>query len=102
LTVQYDRATTQNAVGELVPSWTAVVSNPTIFASIEQKNGREFFSAQQINPDVSAVVTTRYRSDLTPRNRFLVKGTSRVLEIVSMSDPDGSQKFLVFGCREAK
>jgi SPP1 family predicted phage head-tail adaptor len=100
LTIQRNTASTQNTFGELVPQWSPLARNAVVWGSIEQKNGREFFSGQQINPDVNVVVTMRFRSDITPRDRFKINGTSRILEIVAMSDPDGGQRYLVCACRE--
>ena len=102
LIIQEDTATSQNTYGEIVPSWAAIDTNSEVWGKIEQRGGRELLSGQQINPEVNAVVTIRHRSDLTPRNRLAVKGTSRVLEIVTMNDPDGTEDYLILGCRETQ
>lgn len=91
---------TQGARGQLVPTWQPISKNAEIWSTLDQGLGRELISAQQIRPEVSAIVKTRYRSDLTPRHRFKVKGTSRILEIIGMGDPDGSSRYLVFQCKE--
>lgn len=100
LIIQENAVTTQNTDGEIVPAWTPISGVSEIWASIEQGTGRELFAAQQIRPEVNSIVKSRYRSDLTPRHRFKVKGTSRVIEILGMGDPDGSRRYLVFQCKE--
>ena len=91
---------TSGARGELVPAWAAISGTSEVWASIEQGTGRELIAAQQIRPEVSAIVKTRYRSDLTPRHRFKVKGTSRILEIIGLADKDGDSQYLIIQCKE--
>lgn len=86
---------TSGAGGTLTMSWADTV---TVWASIEAGSGREFFAAQQMIPELSHVVTIRYRSGVTPKNRFTYGG--RAFAIHAKANPMERDEQLVCYCSE--
>ena len=58
----------------------------TVWAAVEPLRGNEFFTAQQVNAEVTGRVVIRYLSGITPEVRVLF-GT-RTFEILSVIDVD--------------
>lgn len=76
ITLQY-KVVTRDAVGGEVITWT---DQETIWASAEPLRGRDFFSAQQAQSDVSIRFTLRYRAYLN--GTYRVKWRDQYFEIV--------------------
>lgn len=59
----------QSAVGIVTKTWYDIV---TLWASVEPLGGREYFTAQQVNAEVTHTVTLRPYSGITigPKDRF--------------------------------
>lgn len=81
--------------GEPTENWTTLA---TVWASVEPLSGEEFFQAQQENAEVTHRVRLRFRSGITPKHRLKV-GT-RILDIVSVIDPEERGLELELLCRE--
>jgi SPP1 family predicted phage head-tail adaptor len=62
--------TTRGAAGEVVDTWTTETGG-TLWASIEPMSGRELFTAQQINAEITHKIRLRYYAGLTPAKRIL-------------------------------
>jgi SPP1 family predicted phage head-tail adaptor len=80
----------QNEYGEPVAAWTTVHE---AWASREDLAGREFFSAQTINAEVTTRFRLRYRDGLTSKMRL--KDGSTLYDIASVQDPDGRGRELI-------
>lgn len=91
------QTTTQDEYGQPVQTWSDVA---TVWASVEDLSGREFFAAQQIAAEVTTRVTIRYRAGIEPDMRVIAGG--RTLDIRSVQDPDGRRRQLVLMCREVR
>lgn len=65
VTIQ-ERVETQNATGEVVWTWQDVCS---VWAEISAISGREFFSAQQIQSNVTHTILIRYRPGILAKMR---------------------------------
>jgi len=59
----------QDSTGAIVPTWTTYASG--VRASIEPISGREFFSASQVQSNVTTRIRIRYTEGVTPKMRFV-------------------------------
>ena len=89
-TVQTDELQQQSDV------WLAYAN---VWASVRPVKGREYFAARQENAEVTAVVTMRYLSGITPDMRIVFG--DRVFEIVSVINVDERNRVLELMCKEA-
>lgn len=92
----------QDGFGQPIPSWS---THDTIWAAIDPLVGAELVKAQQIAPEATVKITTRYRVDpntnvvdITPANRILW-GT-RIFEINAVIDPLEKNEELRLLCKE--
>lgn len=84
--------------GEPNPTYTTLAAS--IPAEVIETRGGEYVRGRQIEAGIAAVVTVRYRSDITPDMRLLY-GT-RYLNIVSVIDPTGFRSVLELACQEVQ
>ena len=87
---------TRDDFGAEVPDWMPLA---TVWASVEDLAGKEYFAAQQVNAEVSTRIRIRYRGDIKPQMR-VVYG-ARVLDIQAVLDPEGRRRELQLMCKEA-
>ena len=85
----------KDSFGAEVETWSDIA---TVWASIEPLSGREYFAAQQINAEVSAKITIRYRASVKPTMRVLFEG--RIFEILSVINTEEKKRELILMCRE--
>jgi len=71
----------------------------TVWASVKPLRGHEYFQAQQMQAKVTHKVKIRYLQGVTHKMR--VKYGSRILNIVSVINPDEKSRELVLMCEEA-
>ncbi len=76
------KPTTQDEYGEPNAAYVNVWTN--VPAAIESLSGREFFAAQQINAEINAKITIRWRDGVTPMHRVV----HRTREQAAMSPPE--------------
>ncbi len=71
-------------------------------AAITPGTGREFVQAQQLTPELSHIVTIRYRDGVSSAHRlkYVVRGVSRFFPIHIMRDPLERHEQLVLYCSE--
>lgn len=96
---------TQDEWGDPSPSWEDVA---TVAASIESISGREFFSAQQVQADVTTRITIRWRNGIEPAMRITHATAAQqamsppeftIYDIEAiLPDPTG-RRSIVFMCR---
>ncbi len=74
----------------------------TVWASVRPGTGREFVNAQQLTPELSHLVTIRYRTGVTPKHRiaYTANGVARSFAIHVVSDPMERHEQLVCYCSE--
>lgn len=70
----------------------------TVFARIEPAEARSVFGAGQSLETVTHRVTMRYRDSVISGMRFTKSG--RIFDIVTVHDPDETQRYLVCRVRE--
>lgn len=84
--------------GETNPTYSTVASN--IPAEVLEVSGGEYIRGRQVEAGLNAVITIRYRSDVTVQHR--VKYGTRYLNIVSVKDPTGYRSEMVLDCKEVQ
>ena len=89
--------TTQNTSGELIETWATAT---TVWGQVLPGAVSERFSAAagQRASEITHTVRIRFRTDITPKKRFLWE--TRELEILGWMDPDGIRRTLVVMCKE--
>jgi SPP1 family predicted phage head-tail adaptor len=89
------RSTAENDFGQPSDAWSTVA---TIWGRVRALSGRELATAAEIRPETSLRVEIRYRSDLTPEDRFDFNG--RKLRILGLWDPEERRRELYADCCE--
>jgi len=70
------------------PSKTWVDLDP-VWANVITTGGGEFYAAQRLNAETSAVFKVRYTEKINVRQR--IKYGNRIFEILATADPDGKR-----------
>ena len=86
-----------NAQGGKTKAWEDVV---TVWAAIEPLRGREYLEAHQIEAEISARISIRYRSGLDTHMR--IQWGSRYYKIDSIINPQERDAMLVIMAVETK
>jgi SPP1 family predicted phage head-tail adaptor len=89
-----------DALGEKPITWSDISTRAEVWAAVLPQSGREFYRAQQTHPQLTHLISIRYRSDVTEANR-LILGT-RELEIASVQNVDEANRELLIVCVEHK
>lgn len=97
LTIQ-QQSVTRDASGEQLIAWTEVA---TVWGQVTPGASNERFlaSAGQRVAEVTHTARIRYRAGITPKMRIVWEST-RILEILSVVDPDGRNRTTVLLCSE--
>ena len=85
----------QNDYGATVTKWRDVA---TVWAEIKPLSGREYFSAQQVQSEVTTQIWLRYRDDVKPT--MLVNHNGKHYEILSVLNTNGRNTSLQLMCKE--
>lgn len=88
-------ALTTDGLGGHIESWTEVA---TVFARIEPIGATSEFGAGQTRETATHRFTIRHRGDVASGMRFKVNGP--IFEILTVSDPDETGRYLVCRTRE--
>lgn len=89
---------TQNATtGAIAVTWSALWTN--VPAEVAPRSGREFLAAQQLQAEVSTLITFRWRDGLTPKMR-IVHGARIYNPATFLPDPDSGREYIVAACSE--
>lgn len=86
----------KDADGYPAETWVDLKTN--VPASIITTGGREFYAAQKMNAETSAVIKIRYRFGINIRMQ--VKYGNRIFEIIGIADPEERHEELLLSCRE--
>lgn len=92
--IQYP-ALSRDSYGAETQTWTDLV---TVWAGIITDSGREFFAAQKINSEVTAVIKIRYRADIKTTMR--IKYGNRFFDILFVNDVNQGHEELQLLCKE--
>ena len=85
----------QNNYGEPTDSWSTLT---TIWGSVEPLQGRELFTARQVNPELTHKITVRYSTAITPDKRIAFG--SRAFDINQVRNIDERNKTMELICKE--
>lgn len=88
-------AETQSSSGAISESWTTFA---TLWAEIEPRNGREYFSSQQVVEELTLVIGIRYYPNVVPKMRIFWAG--RTFDIRYVLNVGGMDKQMILGCVE--
>lgn len=94
ITIQQKRVV-PDADGYAAETW---VDFATIWAQVITSGGREFYAAQKLHAETSAVFKIRYTQKVNTRQR--IKYGSRTFEILNIADPDGARVELNISAKE--
>ncbi|HII3799618.1 TPA: phage head closure protein [Pasteurella multocida] len=86
---------TLNEYGASVTVWRDV---KTVWAEVKPLSGREYFSAQQVQSEITTQIFIRYLPGVLPTMR--VKFGSRFFEIVSVINASERDIYLQLMCKE--
>lgn len=89
------RTITRSATGMEVITWTDLA---TVWGSVEDLRGREFFTAQKENSEVTTRIRIRYRAGLRPDMRAVFG--SRAFDVLAVLDTTGRFREIELMCRE--
>lgn len=84
-----------NDYGATITEWKSVA---TVWAEVKPLSGREYFSAQQVQSEVTTQIWLRYLDGIMPTMR--VKFGKRTLEIVSVLNTQERNVSLQLMCKE--
>lgn len=90
------QVTAQDSYGEPVDTWTDVYAS--IYASVDPISGKEFFSGEKFNMEISHKIRIRYKSGILPKMR--VKFGSRYFDITNIINWQERNIFLDIMCKE--
>ena len=85
----------QNDYGATVTEWRDVA---TVWAEIKPLSGREYFSAQQVQSEVTTQIWLRYRDDVKPT--MCINHNGKHYEILSVLNTNGRNTSLQLMCKE--
>lgn len=74
-------------------SWVVVDSNPTVWARVREKPGKEMTLADRITHVRSTLFTIRHRSDIAEMNRVVYNGRPYNIHSVT-ENGEGRQRFI--------
>lgn len=87
----------QNDYGAFVTQWQDIA---TVWAEIKPLSGREYFSAQQVQSEVTTQIWLRYRNDIEPTMRVTHNG--KHYDIISVLNHQGRNKALQLMCKDVQ
>ncbi len=70
------------------------------WAEVSELGTREVWRAQQVNPEITTVITIRWRTDITITSAMRIKYGTRILNLAGPPIGDDRQKELVMRCVE--
>lgn len=86
---------TKDALGGLVDSWGIV---DTRWSNVKPMTGKEYFSAERVQSEVTHEIRMRYYSGLTTAHR--IKFGTRIFNILSILSPDEQGREHLLMCKE--
>lgn len=87
----------QDSYGQTTQEWVVFYSG--LWASIEPLSGKEYFSSQQVNAEISHRIKIRYRAGIKPNMRVKF-GDARYFNIVSVMDIKERHREIHLMCTE--
>lgn len=95
ITIQQNSGTTTDSFGQQVELWTDVFST---FAAMITTGGREYYAAQKLNAETTAVFKIWYQAGITTLMR--IKYGERYFNILSANDVDEKHEYILISGKE--
>jgi SPP1 family predicted phage head-tail adaptor len=89
---------TADAYGQMVESWSDVAGLTNLWCGVISTGGREYYAAQKLNAETTAVFKIRYITGILPTHR--VKYGTRYFHILNVNDKDEKDEFILLSCKE--
>ncbi|MDG6880951.1 Bacteriophage head-tail adaptor [Phocoenobacter uteri] len=86
---------TQNDYGAATQEWIDIA---TVWAGVEPISGKEYFSSQHLNSEVSIKIVIRYLEGVLPTSQVVFK--NRKFEVVSVLNYREHNRMLQLMCKE--
>jgi SPP1 family predicted phage head-tail adaptor len=80
---------------EPIPDWSDAF---TVWAKVITTGGKEFYAAQKLYAETSAVFDVRYTQRI--HSRLRIKYGNRTLEILGLNDVDGKHESILVSAKE--
>lgn len=93
--IQQTTESRDSSTGSVINTWGTFA---TVWAAVEPISGREYFSSQQVNSEITARIRIRYLPGVTSKMR--ISYDSRLFDIQSVIDIDEQHRELHFMCKE--
>jgi len=85
-----------DSTGQMIETWADSFS---VWAEIITTGGGDFYAAQKMHAQATAVMRIRYTHRVTSRNR--IRSGNRVYEILGPpNDENGAHQYLLLSCKE--
>lgn len=89
----------KNDYGEVTLKWDPPAQKFKAWVAITPRGGREFFSAEAVQADVTHMIEMRYNGSVTPKWRIDVDG--RTIQIRSMiNENERNHKMILMGTEQ--
>lgn len=94
ITIQ-TKTSAPDSSGQMIDSWSNLFG---MWTQVLTSGGKEFYAAQKLRSDVTAVFKVRYTRGISVQQRINYEG--RIFEILSANDPDGMRRELHISAKE--
>lgn len=99
ISIQKQHNSQDPATGVMRTVWQDVATN--VAAAIEPLSVREFIASSQMQSQITARITIRYRAGLTPQMRILHSSTGKIYNPAGwLADPDSGLEYVTAPCSE--
>lgn len=99
ITIQQPRQQQDPNTGAIRTVWVDFATD--VAAAIEPLSVREFIASQQMQSQITARITIRYRAGLTAQMRILQPSTGRIYNPAGwLTDPDSGREYVTAPCSE--
>lgn len=95
ITIQ-TKTTTRGTSGEVIETWTDTLTG--IWAGFITTGGREYYAAQKLNAETTAVISMWYVSGITVTNR--IKYGTRIFDILHVNNVGEANNELLISAKE--
>lgn len=92
-----ENAPVKDSFGQEIESWKDVPTLKNIWASMKTTGGGEFYAAQKINAETTALFKIRYIAGVDAKMRILYGG--RYYEILNINDANEQHEFINISCK---
>lgn len=92
-----ENAPVKDSFGQEVESWQNVSDLTDIWASMRTSGGGEFYAAQKVNAETTALFKVRYLTGIDTEMRILYNG--KTYQILNVNDVNEQHEFISISCK---